>query len=147
MEWNVRKVEDIVLNKDSLLKQQENKILLLKSQLEQQKISTREIKEKIQNTPTVSNNNNVSARRVLVENINDNEFVMQSKLNFMENEIALLRSLLINQNQNSKQQFPSTSEWNGELNLNHSGITVKKLKNFIKKNTLKNTFFSLFLIY
>ena len=40
----------------------------------------------------------------------------------MENEIALLRFLLINQNQNNKQQLSSTLEWNGELNLNHPGI-------------------------
>ena len=52
----VGKVEDIVLDKDVLLKQQENKIKLLKSQLEQQKTSTGEIKEKVQNILTVSNN-------------------------------------------------------------------------------------------
>ena len=119
IDTQVGKIEE---DKDTLLKQQENEIKLLRSQLEQQKTSTGETKEKVQNAPTVSNNNNVGARRVLVEDINDNEIVMQNKLNSMENEIALLRSLLINQNQNSKQQFPSTPEWNGELNLNHPGI-------------------------
>ncbi len=90
---------DSTLDKDALLKQQQEEILALKSQLEQQKSSTGEIKEKVQNVPPMSLNNNVDAsvQPILVSN-NDNEMVLKSKLNSMEYEIAQLQSFLINQN-------------------------------------------------